>query len=270
MERTVSVLVVIGLLYSLPPEAVVAQAPAPVTIRLAATAERVPSDFSGLSFETGSLLFSNPNYKRRAYFWDPANTRLAMVLRNLGIKTIRIGGMSVDRGAIPSRKAIDTFFRFAKAADVRVIYSLRLANGSARQDAAIARYVWGRYRRYLICLAIGNEPELLHDVDPRITNFASYIAKWNRIAAAVVRAAPGVVLGGPDNCSGPSDWPWAQDFAKAEENNRNVRFILCHYEPGGGGRLGPPGSLSTKCCRPVVGTPGVIPAAAAVSVQWPA
>ncbi len=83
----------------------------------------------------------------------------------------------MDRGFIPSTNEIDAFFRFVKAADLKVIYSLRLANGDPFQDASIAKYVWDNYRPYLICLAIGNEPNSYDGLDCEITNSTSFIAK---------------------------------------------------------------------------------------------
>ncbi len=214
--------------------AAAAAVPVTLTIRTGIPAMQIPQGFSGLSFETGSLHYNNHNYKRHAYFFDPTNTGLLTLFRNLGIKTIRLGGNSVDRGYVPSFRAINTFFRFVKAAHVKVIYSLRLANGSARQDAMIARYIWSRYRRYLVCLAIGNEPNSYNDLDPEITDVSSYITKWKRFSKAVTRAAPGVKIGGPDSGNGATKW--ASAFARAERGSVSVRDILCHYEPGGTSR----------------------------------
>lgn len=209
-----------------------AQLPVTVTLNPEARPKAIPPGFIGWSFETGSMRFNN--YKPHAYFLDSKNTRILTLFRNVGIRTLRLGGNSVDRGYVPSYRAINALFRFVKAAGVKVIYSLRLANGNQSQDALIAKYLWSHYRRYIICLAIGNEPNSYNGLDHEITGFTSYIAKWNRFAAAVIHAVPDVRLGGPDNGNGSTFW--SSNFARDERGRRNIRYILCHYEPGGTSR----------------------------------
>lgn len=192
---------------------------------------QIPTDFSGFSFETGRL---HRNRDTGAYFFDSSNTQLLTIFRNLGIKSLRIGGNTVDRGYVPSTADIDALFRFAKAADVKVVYSLRLANGDAAQNASVAAYVWNHYRPWLTALAIGNEPNSYNGLDPQVTNAPLFIAKWDRFASAVIAATPGVKLGGPDNGNGATTWVSA--FARAEQGTRNVDCIFSHYEPGGTSR----------------------------------
>ena len=191
----------------------------------------IPPDFSGFSFETGRL---HMNKDTGAYFFDSSNTQLLTIFRNLGIKSLRIGGNTVDRGYVPSTVDIDALFRFAKAANLKVVYSLRLANGDAAQDASIAAYVWSRYQPWLIALAIGNEPNSYNGLDPQISNMPQFITKWNTFASAVIAATPEVKLGGPDNGNGATAWVSA--FAQAEQGTRNVDCIFSHYEPGGTSR----------------------------------
>lgn len=210
-----------------------AMALSPVLITINANGPRtpIPSDFSGFSFETGRL------HKARdtgAYFFDSSNTQLLTIFLNLGITSLRIGGNTVDRGYVPATADIDALFRFAKAADVKVVYSLRLANGNPAEDASIAQYVWNHYRSSLIAMAIGNEPNSYNGLDPEITNAPLFIAKWNRFASAVIGATPGVILGGPDNGNGAVSWVSA--FARAEKSNPSVDCIFSHYEPGGPSR----------------------------------
>ena len=211
---------------------VVAQSPVTLAIGPGSPGLAIPEDFSGFSFESGSLRYNH--YRTNAYFFDSSDTRLLTLFRNLGIKSLRIGGNSVDHGFVPSTNDIDALFRFVKAADLKVIYSLRLANGDPLQDASIAKYVWDNYRPYLICVAIGNEPNSYNGLDHEITNSASFIAKWNRFASAVTGSVPDVKLGGVDNGNGSVTW--ASDFAQAETGSPNVTCILAHYEPGGTSR----------------------------------
>jgi hypothetical protein len=221
--------------------------PVILTIDPTASGRPIPQDFSGFSFESGSL--ATNHFKTHGYFFDSSNPQLLTLFQNLGIKSLRIGGDTVDRGYVPSTNDIDAFFRFVKAANLKVIYSVRLANGDASRSAAIAHYVWDNYRPYLISLAIGNEANSYNGLDRQVTNSATYIAKWNQFASAVIASTPNVVLGGPDNGNGSTSW--ASDFASAEQNNKNVAFIFSHYEPGGPGRGKTPQQLIDEMLSPV-------------------
>jgi hypothetical protein len=217
--------------YLLFPNPALAMPPVIVTVETNGPQTPIPDDFSGFSFETGRL---HKDHRTGAYFFDSSNTQLLTIFRNLGIKSLRIGGNTVDRGFVPAPADIDALFRFAKAADVKVVYSLRLANGDPAQDASIAQYVWNHYRPWLISLAIGNEPNSYNGLDPGITNIALFTAKWHKFASAVIGATPGVKLGGLDNGNGAVSWLSA--FARAEQANKNVDCIFSHYEPGGTSR----------------------------------
>ena len=205
--------------------------PAGASIDIRGPETPIAPDFSGFSFEIGRLHKSRDT---GAYFFDSSNTQLLTIFRDLGIKSLRIGGNTVDRGYVPSTADIDALFRFAEAANVKVVYSLRLANGDAAQDASIAGYVWNHYRPRLIALAIGNEPNSYNGLDPQITNTSLFISKWNKFASVVIAATPGVKLGGPDNGNGANTWVSA--FAQAEQGTSNVDRIFSHYEPGGTSR----------------------------------
>jgi hypothetical protein len=139
--------------------------------------------------------------------------------------------------AFPDHEAIDAVFGFAKAADVKVIYSLRLLNGNPATDAATAQYIWTHYRSMLDCFAIGNEPDIKRyhyppfgsGTDPVITNYSSFHADWRIFATAITNAVPGAVFAGPDAAARS----WAQLFAKDEKNSGIVSLITQHYYVGG-------------------------------------
>src|SRR5262249_10425852 len=153
-----------------------------------------------------------PNSKGE-HFFSPSNAPLITLVRNLGIKHLRLGGTTVEWPAetpIPNTTDIDNLFLFARAAGVqKVVYSLRLleTNSSltyAATHAAIAKYIWAHYREALDCFAIGNEPDK-KDVfahDSAITNFATYLQKWRRFAGAITSAVPEAKFTGPDGASG--------------------------------------------------------------------
>ena len=175
-----------------------AQSPVTVTVDTQSPGYAIPADFSGLSFETMTLLPDGTG----GYWFSTTNTPLITLFQNLGLKSLRIGGATVDMAtvAIPTNTDIDHLFAFARAAGVKVIYSLRLLNGSTNADAALARYIWTNYQSQLDCFAIGNEPDWnsYHQSDPNITNYTSYLANWQKFATAITSAVPGATFSGPD------------------------------------------------------------------------
>jgi hypothetical protein len=214
-----------------------------LTVDTRPVGDTIPADFAGLSFETMTLL---PD-RAGGHLFSPTNTPLIALFRNLGLKSLRIGGATVDTASvrIPARADIDQLFRFARAAGVKVIYSLRLLNGNPQADAALAQYIWSHYRHQLGSFAIGNEPDwnYYHRRDPRIHDFFSYLADWQRFAAMLKREVPRARLSGPDtggnipdgspdNGPGPA---WTVQFALAER--QAIAFATQHdyvgQRPGG-------------------------------------
>lgn len=215
------------------PGALLAQSPVTLTVDTQSPGLTIPSDFLGLSFETGNLQSNGVGVA--GYMFDSANTQLVTIFTNLGIKNLRIGGISVDRtnGTIPqytpTNQDIDALFRFANAAGVDVIFSLRLENGDPLLDAAIAGYTWTNYNQYLTCLAIGNEPDGYNNGDPTITNFSSYLAKWTSFADTITNFVPNAKFGGPDAAAAV----WPGEFANAETGSGIVTSIISHEYVGG-------------------------------------
>src|SRR5581483_6806626 len=185
---------------------------------------------------------------------------LIALFRAIGIRNLRVGGGTADgpEFRIPDQVDIDHLFAFAKAADVKVIYTLRLLNGNIADDAAIAKYIQSHYAPQLVCFQIGNEPDWHsfhtapdHPRDPRIveaipgdpgTAYPSYLATWRQFAAAIEAAAPGAMLTGPDT---GSDYPvpgtkdtdyggksWTELFARDEKGSGRMAFVTQHDYPG--------------------------------------
>lgn len=244
-------------------------AQAPVTLKIDTTSRqfRVPGDFVGLGFETKSVV---PNtYGVSGNFFSPANTQLITLFRNTGIRNVRVGGGTVDGSGTeehcvtptPSFADIDSLFAFARVADVKVIYSVRLLNvGScanshlAEDDAKIVRYIWKKYRSRLDNFAIGNEPDVHgyhsrpgHVVDPAIyettpgvpgSAYASYFAQWQEFAAVIRKAAPGAKFSGPDTAvSDTSSFTpdpahgvsWTVQFASDLKSSGTLAEALQHH-----------------------------------------
>lgn len=190
--------------------------------------------FNGVSFETQSLLPDNAGVK--GYFFDSTNKQLITLFKNLGIKNLRIGGGTVDIKSIPipNHKDIDALFKFAKAAGVKVIYSLRLQNGDPYQDASIAKYIWDNYKEYLDCFAVGNEPDygIGKKRDQEITNYSTFLTKWRKFPNVIRDSVPNAKIGGPD----AAHWTWSMNFARDEYGTGSIESIYLHYYAGGNTR----------------------------------
>lgn len=149
----------------------------------------------GLSYETGLLL---PDTNGVRYF-RPDNKPLVRTFRTLGIQSLRIGGNSVDaaRWPVPSEADIRSLFEFAKAAGVKVIYSVRLEDGDPQSAANIARFIRRNFSSTLDSFAIGNEPKGYY------TDTNIFLAKWTAIRDAMVAVWPEAKFCGPDDNPSP-------------------------------------------------------------------
>src|SRR5688572_14050843 len=90
----------------------------PVTLTLGSSenAKAIPPLFSGISMETEIIRPAADG----SYYFCPKNTRLAAVLKQLGVKHVRIGGNTVDdKTKTPELADIDQLFAFAKMAGVK-------------------------------------------------------------------------------------------------------------------------------------------------------
>jgi hypothetical protein len=201
------------------------QTPVTISADLTSPGIVIPQDFVGFSFGTGTLVNGN--------IFDSTNKQMLNFFRELGIKNLRIGGTTVDKAPPPPHKDVDALFRFAKAAGVKVIYSLRLSNGDALEDASAAKYVWDNYKDYLVCFSIGNEPNYIEGRnDPEIKDYETWLAKWRRFARAVLDSVPEAKFGGPDATTTKRGITWGPNFARDEGHSPYVHGIFYHYYVG--------------------------------------
>jgi hypothetical protein len=205
-----------------------AQTPVTVTVDTKNVGAKIEPDFVGLSYESSAELPSASG----AYFFSATNTALVQMFRTLGVKSLRVGGNTADRATvnIPDTKDIDSLFGFAKAAGVKVIYTVRMDGGDPAADAKLAKYIMEHYRADLSCFTIGNEP------NHYFTNYPSYNEGWKKFMDDITGAegAPDAVFCGPSFT--PKNPDWAADFAKDHAHDPHVAFITQHEYPGGSGR----------------------------------
>jgi hypothetical protein len=205
--------------------AVCAQAAsASVSVNISSPGSAIPGDFIGFSFETRRVNYNSDGVE--GYFFDSTNAQALALFRQLGVKSLRVGGGSVDdpKTPIPTEKDIDALFRFAKAADVKVIYSLRLRDADPAQNASLAKYIWENYRSHLDCFTLGNEPK----------QYSAFSRQWKTMANEILKAVPEATFCGPAAVSSMDGGAeqirnFAIDFGKTGL----IKFVTAHDYPGG-------------------------------------
>jgi hypothetical protein len=170
--------------------------PATVSVSTTPAGIRVPADALGLSYETSALL---PDENGVRYF-RPDNHPLIQMFRTLGVKNLRVGGNSVDaaRFPVPGETDVRSLFEFARAAGVKVIYSVRLEDGDPQSAANMARFIRQHYAQTLDGFAIGNEPKNYYP-DTNV-----FLAKWTAIYRAILAVWPDAKFCGPDDNPSPA------------------------------------------------------------------
>ena len=202
--------------------------PVSVTIDSQTPGAEIPADFPGLSFEMQRVLAdTNGNH-----FFSAKNKNLVATLKTLGIKNLRVGGNTADRPTlpVPAEADVDNLFAFAKAADLKVIYTLRLNHGEVDAAVKMANYISRKYKKELDCFAIGNEPNVFS------TNYAVYIAEWKYFAAQITvpKNSPAAKFCGPS--VSPGHEKWSAQFANELAGGGQLKFISQHDYPGGDAR----------------------------------
>jgi hypothetical protein len=221
--------------------------PRAVTIEIGVTGEPIASDFIGLSFE-GALLEPDTN---GVHYFRADNRPLIELFRQLGVKSLRIGGNTSDRDAkrLPLESDLDRLFEFARAADVKVIFTLRFLNGDQADAAKTANYIMARYASLMDSFSIGQEPSAYPtqrvDTRPNLERmgataeqfrYEDWSPEWERFAAAIRTAVPAVQFCGP---AVHNRGDWAQKFMTEFGNSHQVKMCVMHLYPGGAGNKVP-------------------------------
>jgi len=211
----------------------------------------VPTDFMGLSYESGQLSYPD--------FFSAQNRALIEIFRTLSPSgVLRLGGnlseftawsetepatppeagglVGPDPGHREPRtftitpRSIQNLQGFLKATGWRCIYGLNLGGGTVDQALAEGSYVAKTLGAQLICVQFGNEPDLFkhHDQENRPWTCDEFMAKWKTFRAAFHQKLPDVVVAGPDTAFNQK---WVKQFA--QEVPKEVALITSHYYPEG-------------------------------------
>jgi len=185
---------------------------------------QIPADFLGLSYETKMLLPTRAGQR----FFRPDNTPLVSMFKSLGMRNLRIGGNSVDTPSVdvPSEADIDSLYAFAAAADVRVIYSVRMKAAVEPTDAArVAKYVMDHYADRTAAITVGNEPNMY------FVDYAPYRNDYERFASAILAVAPNAIISGSSATPGKS--PWTGELVRDVGGTPMLKLVTQHSYPGG-------------------------------------
>jgi Glycosyl hydrolase family 79, N-terminal domain len=214
-----------------------------VSVSVGSKGDEIPSDFTGFSFETLGILPGTNGIRS----FRPDNEPMLRLFRTLGIKSLRIGGNTGDRDfrTAPSPQDIDSLLDFAKEADAKVIYCLRLLNADPIEQARVAKVIAERHPGRVEFFSIGQEPSAypVSKVDTRRADermgaghehypYGLYATNWDRAAGEVAKAVPDVRLAGP-GVHRETKWPLAflGQFAKSGR----ISLLTAHLYPGGAG-----------------------------------
>lgn len=168
-----------------------AESPVTLTVATESRGYAVPWDFGGVSIFTRAQRLNHRGVP--GHMFSGSNTQLVTLFRNSGIHHLRLGATASSEATTNLETAdIDSLFAFARAANIRVIYSLHQRDG-----AATAKYIWEHYRAQLDCFALDNEPDGRVLKEPK-TNLENYLANWREFVRGVTNAAPGATFAGPD------------------------------------------------------------------------
>jgi len=216
--------VVVWLILGLSAEA---GSPVKVKVEVDKPIRRIPEDFCGLSYETKMVL---ANTNTGTHYFRGDNLPLITAFKTLGIKHLRVGGNTAERPTvnIPDEKDIDQLFAFAKAAGLKVIYSVRLQKNTPEAAAKIAKVVAEKYGDLLSCFILGNEPN-------KDMKYPEFLAEWKKFREVVVSPefVPTAKFCAPTATDRNPDW--SRTMAEEPGMRDMLAFIGQHYYPGGDG-----------------------------------
>ena len=182
----------------------------------------IPSDFSGLSFEEQDLVPVSGKY-----YFVKTNQPLITLFNTLGVKSLRIGGNTADSGTLPANADIDAFFGFAEAANVKVLYTLRLKTFDAAAANTTATYIMDHYSADLTCFEIGNEPDVY------LSSYSTYQSEAQTYIDTISASNPTAKFCGANDGGGSGSWEVS--FAQYFASTGKIAHIGHHLYPGGAG-----------------------------------
>lgn len=178
-----------------------------VTVDTSQTIGTLPADFVGLSFETGALVGGD---------FRPTGSDEVNVMNALGVRNVRIGGNSVDRGIVPTTADITRLATFLTDINAQVEYAVGINPTNGPEVTSQTQQAMSIIGSHLDSIQCGNEP---NDI---FGSYAAFIVQFDPCKAAVGGRVP---LSGPDTCCGATTWQ--QPFVTA--NSAAMDMVTNHY-----------------------------------------
>ena len=163
-----------------------------ITLNPGITGKTIPSDFAGLSFEKDCL--------KKGYL-NPRFDTLIRLFQTCGIKSLRVGGNSVDTNTLSTSNAgmhytraeLDSLFLFAQKAGCKILIGLNLKNSNALSADTEASYVMQYQNSSLFGFEVGNEP----DHYPKKYSYSDYKRDFTTYYNTIRQSNPAAVFTGP-------------------------------------------------------------------------
>ena len=131
---------------------------------------------------------------------------------------------------VPGNADIDSLFAFAQAADVKVVYTMRLkGQTNAEADIPIVKYVQDHYAANLDCFALGNEPSVYFKQYPADEQYPAYRKLWTKMTDEIVAVVPQAKFCGPNT---DRHYEWAANFSRDFGASGRVKEISEHAYVG--------------------------------------
>ena len=215
----------------------------------------IPSDFTGLSYESAQL--ANPA------FFSSANKQLIELFRGLSPSgNLRLGGGSsefttysdadpigqlpfevfgpdtsktVKHGTVTTALALRNLRGFLDATGWSCLYGLNLGQGTMTNAAAEAAAAYRILGPRLVAFQIGNEPDSFRNrYRPASYGPADYLKEWNEFHDAIIAITPEAKFAGPDISN---KLAYLTSFAEEAPKHKDVILLTGHYYA-----MGPAGS----------------------------
>jgi autotransporter-associated beta strand protein len=210
-----------------------------------AQATAIPNDFSGLSFEMGSVTYDSVN---GGWYLSGSNGAMIALAKTLGVKSVRVGGNSAETGNIATSADEDTVLDFCHAIGANLIWDLEV-DGTLYDPSNSASDPYGKpvvaqgMQNYVnskayqtnsnsLVFQVGNEPDLTSEpggsgnktAATYDSEFSNYIANTNALYS-------GSRWAGPDTAAGGTFY--SPTFCPAEGPSGQVAFVCQHLYPFG-------------------------------------
>jgi hypothetical protein len=170
-----------------------------VVLSPASPGYKIPDDFAGLSYEKNTL--------NKAIFGLKKDT-LIRLFQTLGIKSVRIGGNSVDKDTFSTnatsthftKSELDSFYLFVGKTGSKVLMGINFGGDfNPTLASSEVAYVLSKYTSSIRGFEVGNEPDLYHSngFRPSTYTVADYESQYTTYYDTILAHSPSAIFTGP-------------------------------------------------------------------------